>query len=140
MENFTNELKNGKLPKIKLLDEFKAFALKGNVVDMAVGIIIGAAFGKIVTSLVNDIILPPIGLLLGGVNFADLKVVLEQAVGDKPAVTLNYGNFIQVILDFLIVAFAIFMVIKFMAMAKRKEAAPAAAPEERGDHHRGGEG
>lgn len=130
MENLKTDLKNATLPKVKLLDEFKAFALKGNVVDMAVGIVVGAAFGKIVTSFVNDIIMPPIGLLLGGVNFTDLKIVLTEAVGDKPAVTLNYGNFIQVIIDFLIVAFAIFMVIKALAMAKRKqEALPAPAPE-----------
>lgn len=110
-----------KMQNVKLLDEFKAFALKGNVVDMAVGIIIGAAFGKIVTSFVNDIIMPPIGLLLGGVNFTDLKFVMSDAIGDKPPVSINYGNFIQVIIDFLIVAFAIFMVIKALAMAKRKE-------------------
>jgi len=110
---------------MKFLNEFKAFAMKGNVIDMAVGIIIGAAFGKIVSSIVNDIIMPPIGLLVGGVNFTDLKVVMKAAVGDVPAVTLNYGNFLQVTLDFLIVAFSIFMVIKAMNAAKRKqEAAP----------------
>ncbi|MDD4921840.1 MAG: large-conductance mechanosensitive channel protein MscL [Bacteroidales bacterium] len=132
MDNLKIDLKNTKLPKVKLLDEFKSFALKGNVVDMAVGIIIGAAFGKIVTSLVNDIIMPPIGLLVGGVNFADLKFVLNDMIGDHPAVTINYGNFIQVIFDFVIVAFAIFMAIKALAMAKRKEnadPAPVAAPE-----------
>lgn len=114
---------------MKLIDEFKAFAMKGNMVDMAVGIVIGAAFGKIVTSIVSDIIMPPIGLLLGGVNFTDLKYVMKEAVGDIPAVTLNYGNFIQVIIDFLIVAMAIFMVIKAMNAAKKKEeAAPAPPP------------
>lgn len=114
---------------MKFIDEFKAFALKGNVVDMAVGIIIGGAFGKIITSLVNDIIMPPIGLLVGGVNFAELSVILKEAVGETPAVTWNYGNFIQVSIDFLIVAFAIFMVIKVMNTAKRKkEEAPAAPP------------
>ena len=128
MEKIKMDLKNAKMPKVKLLDEFKAFALKGNVVDMAVGIIIGAAFGKIVTSLVNDIILPPIGLLMGGVDFKDLTIVLKEVVGKNPAVTINYGNFIQVIIDFLIVAFAIFMVIKAMAMAKRKETAAPEAP------------
>ncbi len=114
---------------MKLIDEFKAFAMKGNMVDMAVGIVIGAAFGKIVTSIVSDIIMPPIGLLLGGVNFTDLKYVMKEAVGDIPAVTLNYGNFIQVIIDFLIVAMAIFMVIKAMnAVKKKEEAAPAPPP------------
>ncbi len=117
---------------MKLVDEFKAFAMKGNVVDMAVGIIIGAAFGKIVASIVNDVIMPPIGLLVGGVNFTDLKFILKAAVGENPAVTLNYGNFIQVVFDFLIVAFAVFMVIKAMNSAKKKEeekpAAPAAPP------------
>lgn len=114
---------------MKIVQEFKAFAMKGNVVDMAVGIIIGAAFGKIVASVVNDIIMPPIGLLVGGVRFTDLKYVMKAAAGDIPAVTLNYGNFIQVTFDFLIVAFAVFMIIKAMNAAKRKEkAAPAAPP------------
>ena len=114
---------------MKILDEFKAFAMKGNMVDMAVGIIIGAAFGKIVSSLVNDIIMPPIGLLLGGVNFTDLKLVLKGATETVPAVTWNYGNFIQVIIDFLIVAWAIFMIVKAMNAAKKKEeAAPATPP------------
>jgi len=113
-----------------LLAEFKAFAVKGNMIDMAVGIIIGAAFGKIVTSLVNDIIMPPLGVLLGGVNFTELSIVLKEAVGETPAVTLNYGSFIQVIVDFLIVAWAIFMMVKAINMAKKKEAAaPAPAPE-----------
>ena len=113
---------------MKVLNEFKAFAMKGNVIDMAVGIIIGAAFGKIVSSIVNDIIMPPIGLLVGGVNFSDLSIVLKQAVGENPAVTLNYGNFLQVTFDFLIIAFAIFMVIKAMNSAKKKEAEAPAAP------------
>ena len=114
---------------MKLIDEFKAFAMKGNVTDMAVGIIIGAAFGKIVSSVVNDIIMPPIGLLVGGVNFTDLKLVLKAATETTPAVTWNYGNFLQVTLDFLIVAFAVFMLIKAMNMARRKEeAAPAPPP------------
>ncbi|MBN1253625.1 MAG: large-conductance mechanosensitive channel protein MscL [Bacteroidales bacterium] len=104
-----------------MINEFKAFAMKGNVIDMAVGIIIGAAFGKIVSSIVNDIIMPPIGLLVGGVNFSDLKFVMKDAVGEIPAVSINYGNFIQVTFDFLIVAFAIFLVIKFMNAAKKKE-------------------
>ena len=106
---------------MKLVDELKAFALKGNVVDMAVGIIIGAAFGKIVSSLVNDVIMPPLGLLIGGVNFTDLKITLKAAEGVNPPVTLNYGNFIQVTFDFLIVAAAIFFVIKAMNSLQRKQ-------------------
>ncbi|HUU99769.1 MAG TPA: large-conductance mechanosensitive channel protein MscL [Bacteroidales bacterium] len=113
---------------MKILDEFKAFAMKGNVVDMAVGIIIGLAFGKIVSSAVNDIIMPPIGLLLGGVNFTDLKVVMKAATETVPAVTWNYGNFIQVIIDFLIVAFVVFMLIKAINITKKKEAAAPPAP------------
>lgn len=113
---------------MKIISEFKAFAMKGNVLDMAVGIIIGAAFGKIVSSIVNDIIMPPIGLLVGGVNFSDLKFVMKEAVGDNPAVSINYGNFLQVIFDFLIVAFAIFIVIKAISAAKKKEAQAPAAP------------
>lgn len=111
---------------MKFIDEFKAFALKGNVMDMAVGIIIGGAFGKIVSSIVNDVIMPPIGLLVGGVNFTDLKIIMKEAVGDVPAVTINYGNFLQVTFDFLIIAFAIFMVIKFMNNLNRKKAAAEA--------------
>ncbi|MDX9846600.1 MAG: large-conductance mechanosensitive channel protein MscL [Tenuifilaceae bacterium] len=112
-----------------IVKEFKTFAMKGNVVDMAVGIIIGAAFGKIVTSVVNDIIMPPIGLLIGGVDFKDLRVVIKEAAEGMPAVTLNYGNFLQVVFDFLIVAFAVFMLIKALNMAKRKkEEAPAPPP------------
>ena len=113
---------------MKIVEEVKTFALKGNVVDMAVGIIIGAAFGKIVSSLVSDIIMPPVGLLIGGVNFSELSVVLKQAVGDTPAVTLNYGNFIQVVFDFLIVAFAIFMMVKAMNTLKKKEEQKPVAP------------
>ncbi len=114
---------------MKLVDEFKAFALKGNVVDMAVGIIIGAAFGKIVASVVSDIIMPPIGLLLGGVNFIDLKVIMKAATETHPAVTWNYGSFLQVTFDFLIVAFAVFLLIKAIVLARKKEeAAPATPP------------
>jgi large conductance mechanosensitive channel len=115
---------------MKLADEFKAFAMKGNVVDMAVGIIIGAAFGKIVSSMVGDIIMPPLGLLIGGVNFTDLKLVLKAAVdATHPAVTWNYGNFLQAAFDFLIIGLAVFMVIKAINASKRKEeAAPAAPP------------
>ncbi len=120
-----------------MIDEFKTFALKGNVADMAIGIIIGAAFGKIVTSLVNDIIMPPIGLLIGGVDFTDLKIVLKGASVDDAgkavsAVTLNYGSFLQTTIDFLIVAFAIFLMIKAMNNMMRKEVpapAPLAPPE-----------
>ena len=115
---------------MKLVDEFKAFAMKGNVVDMAVGIIIGAAFGKIVSSVVSDIIMPPLGLLIGGVNFTDLKLVMKAATETHPAVTWNFGNFLQVCFDFLIVAFAVFMVIKAMNSAKKKEdSAPAMPPQ-----------
>ena len=113
---------------MKMVDEFKAFAMKGNVTDMAVGIIIGAAFGKIVASIVGDIIMPPLGLLIGGVNFTDLKVILKAATEANPAVTWNYGNFLQVTFDFLIVAFAVFMVIKAMNSAKKKEEAKPEAP------------
>jgi large conductance mechanosensitive channel len=113
---------------MKLVDEFKAFAMKGNVTDMAVGIIIGAAFGKIVSSVVGDIIMPPLGLLIGGVNFTDLKLILKAATETSPAVTWNYGNFLQVTFDFLIVAFAVFMVIKALNAARKKEEAKPAAP------------
>ncbi len=109
--------------------EFKEFAFKGNMVDMAVGIIIGAAFGKVVSSLVQDIIMPPIGLLIGGVNFADLAITLKEASGDTPAVLLRYGAFIQTLVDFLIVALAIFLVVKAInAMRREQEKAEAAAP------------
>ncbi|KRW62868.1 large-conductance mechanosensitive channel protein MscL [Pseudomonas sp. TTU2014-080ASC] len=114
---------------MSILSEFKAFAVKGNVVDMAVGIIIGAAFGKIVSSFVGDVIMPPIGLLIGGVDFSDLAITLKAAEGDIPAVVLSYGKFIQTILDFVIVAFAIFMGIKVINRLKREEeAAPEAPP------------
>jgi large conductance mechanosensitive channel len=111
-----------------MLKEFKEFAMRGNVVDMAVGIIIGGAFGKIVSSLVNDVIMPPIGLLLGNVDFSKLAVTLKAATTDTEAVTLNYGVFINTVLDFIIVAFAIFIVIKQMNRLKKKEEAPPAEP------------
>ena len=112
-----------------MLKEFKEFAMRGNVVDMAVGIIIGGAFGKIVSSVVNDVIMPPIGLLIGGVDFKDLKMTLKEAVGEVPEVTVNYGMFFQTVFDFIIIAFAIFLMIKAMNSAKKKEqAAPAAPP------------
>lgn len=114
---------------MKIIDEFKTFAIKGNMVDMAIGIIIGAAFGKIVTSLVNDIIMPPIGVLLGGVNFTDLKLTIKAATEAVPAVTWNYGNFIQVFIDFLIIAWAVFMIVKAINTFKKKEAeAPTPPP------------
>jgi large conductance mechanosensitive channel len=119
---------------MKMLDEFKAFAMRGNVVDMAVGIIIGGAFGKIISSFVSDVLMPPLGLLLGGIDFKDMLYTLKEAVmqGEEvitPAVTLNYGMFIQNVVDFLIIAFAIFMAIKAMNSMKRKEEVAPAAPE-----------
>ena len=120
-----------KIVIMKIITEFKKFAMRGNVIDMAIGIIIGGAFGKIVSSFVSDILMPPLGLLLGGVNFTDLKITLKQAVteaGDTivPAVTLNYGMFIQVTIDFLIIAFAIFMMVKAMnTLSPQKEEAPS---------------
>ncbi|AZC20881.1 MULTISPECIES: large-conductance mechanosensitive channel protein MscL [Pseudomonas] len=111
-----------------VLSEFKAFAVKGNVVDMAVGIIIGAAFGKIVSSFVGDVVMPPIGMLIGGVDFADLAITLKAAVGDTPAVVLAYGKFIQSIIDFIIIAFAIFMGVKVINRLKREEAVAPAEP------------
>jgi large conductance mechanosensitive channel len=124
-----------------VLKEFKEFAIKGNVLDMAVGIIIGAAFGTIIKSLVDDILMPPIGMLLGGVDFSDLFVTLQQgsmagpyatlaAAKEAGAVTMNYGLFINGVISFLIVAFAVFMVVKsFNKLKKKEEAAPAAPPE-----------
>ncbi|MEE4195320.1 MAG: large-conductance mechanosensitive channel protein MscL [Anaerolineae bacterium] len=110
----------------KFFNEFKEFAVKGNVVDLAVAVIMGGAFGAIVTSLVNDIIMPPIGLLLGGVDFSKLAIVLKEASGDVPAVTINYGNFINIVLTFIIVALAMFLIIKGLnSMKKEEEAAPA---------------
>jgi large conductance mechanosensitive channel len=117
---------------MSLLDEFKTFAVRGNVVDMAVGIIMGAAFGKIVSSLVNDIIMPPIGLMVGGVRFNQLAVTLKDATADTAAVTINYGLFIQTIVDFVIVAAAIFVAVKVInQLQKQKEQAPAEAPPSR---------
>ncbi len=108
--------------------EFKEFAMKGSVVDLAVGVIIGGAFGKIVTSFVNDVLMPPLGVLLGGVDFKDYKAILVEAVGDKAAVTLNYGMFIQNVIDFMIIAMAIFIMIKALNSAKKKEVAAPAPP------------
>lgn len=126
--------------KSTFLQDFKAFAMKGNVVDMAVGVVIGGAFGKIVTSVVNDLFMPAIGMLVGGVNFKELKLTLKEAVAEQvneageviqaatPAVTLNYGNFLQQTFDFLIIAFSIFLFISFIKKMteKKKEEAPAA--------------
>jgi large conductance mechanosensitive channel len=98
------------------------------VVDMAVGIIIGAAFGKIIASMVSDVLMPPLGLLIGGVTFTDLKFVMKAAVGDNPAVTLNYGNFLQVVFDFLIVALVVFMMIKAMNATRKKQVPPPPPP------------
>jgi len=112
-----------------MMKEFKEFAVKGNVVDMAVGIIIGAAFGKIVSSFVGDVIMPPIGVLLGGVDFSSLAVTIKQAVGETPAVVISYGKFIQTVVDFIIIAFAIFIAVKAINTLKRKEEeAPKAPP------------
>lgn len=116
------------------IKEFKDFAMKGNVIDMAVGVVIGAAFGKIVSSLVDDIIMPLVGVATGGINFTDYKWVIQSAVTDgqeiiKPEVTLNWGSWVQTVVDFLIVAFCIFVAIKFMNnLRKKKEEEPAAAP------------
>ncbi|MES2662580.1 MAG: large-conductance mechanosensitive channel protein MscL [Pseudomonadota bacterium] len=107
---------------MSILKEFKEFAMKGNVIDLAVGIIIGAAFGKIVSSLVADILMPPIGFILGGVDFSDLAFTLKAASDTAPAVLISYGKFIQTIVDFTIVAFAIFVAVKVMNTLKRKEA------------------
>jgi large conductance mechanosensitive channel len=120
---------------VSIIQEFKEFAMKGNVVDLAIGVVIGGAFGKIVTSLVADVIMPPLGLLTGGINFSDLKLVLRAAsVGadGKPleAVTLNYGNFIQHTVDFLLVAFSIFLVIKAMNQLRKPKPVVEEAPKE----------
>ena len=120
---------------MSMLKEFKDFAVKGNVVDMAVGIIIGAAFGKIISSLVGDVIMPPIGVILGGVDFSNLSIVVQEAIDKKPAVVISYGKFLQTIIDFTIIAFAIFMAVKAMNTLKKKEeaaapAAPAAPPNQ----------
>ncbi len=113
---------------MSVLSEFKAFAVKGNVVDMAVGIIIGAAFGKIVSSFVGDVVMPPVGLLIGGVDFGALAITLKAADGNVPAVVLAYGKFIQTCIDFVIVAFAIFMGVKAINRLKREEAVAPSVP------------
>ncbi|MDR2231504.1 MAG: large-conductance mechanosensitive channel protein MscL [Tannerella sp.] len=121
---------------MKWLNEFKTFAMRGNVLDMAVGIIIGGAFGKIVSSLVADIIMPPVGMLLGGINFTEWKILLNAAVVEagevvKPAVTLNIGSFIQTVIDFAIIAFSIFLMIKIInTVVRKKEAETAPTKQE----------
>ncbi len=120
----------------KFWADFKAFAVKGNMIDLAIGVIIGGAFGKIITSLVNDILMPPLGMLIGGIDFKDLKVTLPAPIGAEPAAdaaaaTINYGVFIQNILDFLIVAMCIFLMVRLITRFKNKQAeAPAAKPDE----------
>lgn len=128
------------MKKIQFLEDFKTFATKGNMIDMAVGIIIGGAFGKIVSSIVSDLLMPPLGLLIGGVNFTDLKLTLKPAVTDPAtgaitdAVTMNYGQFIQSTIDFLIIAFSIFILVRIIGKLQRKKeeapAAPAPKPED----------
>lgn len=105
---------------MSMLSEFREFAVKGNVLDMAVGVIVGSAFGKIVTSLVNDVIMPPIGVLLGGVDFTNLAITLKAATSENPAVVLSYGKFIQTVFDFLIVAWCVFLVVKTANNLRRK--------------------
>ena len=113
-----------------MMKEFKEFAVKGNVIDMAVGIIIGVAFGKIVSSFVGDVIMPPIGVLVGGIDFSNLSFIIKGASGDTAAVVVSYGKFLQTVIDFLIVAFAVFMAVKAINSLKRKEEeAPKAPPE-----------
>lgn len=115
----------------KMLKEFKKFAVKGNVIDLAVGVVVGTAFGKIVSSFVADIIMPPIGVLTGGVDFADLSVTLKQASAEAPAVTMNYGLFINTVIDFLIISFSIFVAVKQLERFKKKEEKkPLATPED----------
>lgn len=118
---------------MKIIQEFKTFAMKGNVVDMAVGIIIGAAFGKIVSSLVNDVIMPPVGLLVGGIDFSSLSINIKEAAEGAKGVTINYGVFLNTVIDFIIVAFAIFMLIKGINQLKKKEEAKPAAPPKPSD-------
>jgi large conductance mechanosensitive channel len=113
---------------MSMMKEFKSFAMRGNVVDMAVGIIVGGAFGKIVSSFVKDVVMPPIGMLIGGVDFSDLAITLKEAAGEAPAVVIAYGAFIQTLVDFIIIAFAIFMAVKAMNSLKKKEEEKPAAP------------
>jgi large conductance mechanosensitive channel len=115
---------------MSLIQDFKKFAIRGNVLDLAVAVVIGAAFGRIVTSFVNDVLMPPIGLLIGGVDFSNFVLTLKEASGEVAAVTINYGVFIQHLVDFTIIAFAIFMVIRaFEKMKKKEETIPSPPPE-----------
>ncbi len=116
---------------MSILKEFREFAVKGNAIDLAVGVVIGAAFGKIVSSLVADIIMPPLGLLIGGVDFTQFVITLKEAEGASPAVVLAYGKFVQVMFDFTIIAFAIFMMVKGINKLKRAEAPKPATPAEK---------
>lgn len=113
---------------MSMIKEFKTFAMRGNVVEVAIGIVIGVAFGKIVSSFVADIVMPPLGILIGNVDFSDLAITLKEASGDAAAVTLSYGRFIQTVVDFVIIAFAIFMVTKGMNSLKKKEEVKPAEP------------
>ncbi len=106
---------------MSLANDFKSFIMRGNVLDLAVAVVIGAAFGRIVTSFVNDVLMPPIGILMGGVDFSDLVITIQEATAEVEAVTINYGAFTQTLVDFLIIAFAIFMVIKAFEKARKKE-------------------
>ena len=110
---------------MSIMKEFKAFAMRGNVVDMAIGIIIGAAFGKIISSLVADVLMPPLGMIIGGLDFSSFSITLKEATGADPAIFMKYGVFINTIIDFVIVAFAIFMLIRGLNKMKKKEEAPA---------------
>lgn len=113
---------------MSIIREFKEFAVKGNVIDMAVGVVIGTAFGKIVSSLVADVVMPPIGVLLGGVDFSDLSLTVKEAVGEAPAVVIAYGKFAQTVIDFTIIAFVIFMVVRVINSLKRKTDAVPPVP------------
>ena len=113
-----------------MMKEFRDFAMRGNVMDMAIGIIIGAAFGKIVTSFVNDVLMPPLGIALGGVKFSDLALTIKEGVGETAAVSLNYGVFIQTVVDFVIVAFAVFIMVKALNTMKKKAEEKPVAPAE----------
>lgn len=115
---------------MSMMKEFKEFAVKGNVVDMAVGIIIGTAFGKIVSSFVGDVVMPPIGVLLGGVDFSNLAFTVKGAIGEVPAVVISYGKFVQTLIDFIIIAFSIFVAVKMLnSLKKKKEEAPEPPPQ-----------
>ncbi|MDP2058263.1 MAG: large-conductance mechanosensitive channel protein MscL [Flavobacteriaceae bacterium] len=111
------------------LKDFKSFLLKGDIINLATAVIVGGAFGKIVASFTNDVLMPPIGILLGGVNFTELKLTLKEAVGDVAAVSINYGSFIQTVIDFVIIGFCIFMVLKAYERSRKKEAPAPAAPK-----------